>query len=182
MTDHEAVLRTMTQMLKARQWDAAPGLYLLHAEADRAWVRHRSVLPDRFWRIGPPAEVLARAAEALREQAGRPGLGSMMSFAVANIPTFTGLVFCCDIRFVRVPPGDADRRKVLEQAARDKRLREHPETVDGREAWAILRDGARLTVIQERGQPAPRPMQEVRGDIVTALEAILRNMTTAGAN
>lgn len=179
MTDHDAVIRTMKRTLRGRQWDAAPSLHLLHAEGDRAWIAHKPIVPDQLWCLGPPAQVLSSTAEALREKSGQAGFGDMLAFAVAQVPTFTGLVFCCDIRFARVPPGDADRRAVLEQAARDKRLREQPETVDGREAWAVLRDGARLAVIQERGQPAPVQMQYITGDIVAALEANLHAMTLA---
>jgi hypothetical protein len=162
------VCAALTATLRERtEWDEAPCLYVMYAEADR--VRLSPVLPEGVWPGGAPAQVLAGFAA---------DFGQFQGIAAAITPAdLLGFAFRTEIWGVRGPAASAP------DALRGPRPSLHPDRVEQRFMWAVTCDGTHYVAMQNRGERAilARKPEAHTGKIPAALEQMIRTVT-AGAN
>jgi len=162
------VCAALTATLRERtEWDEAPCLYVMYAEADH--VRLSPVLPEGIWPGGAPAQVLADMAADLSKFQG---------IAAAITPAdLLGFAFRTETWGVRMPPARAF------SGAPEPRPSLHPGRVEQRFMWAVTCDGAHYVAMQNRGERAilARKPEAHTGTIPAALEQMIRTVT-AGAN
>jgi hypothetical protein len=177
ITYTDRVCAALTGLLESRTgWDEAPGLYFLYADDGEMHLSEHSIIPDSDW-PEVPTQGLAAMAEAVH--------GSRMgAFLRAAAPrNLLGSVFRCETWGVVMAP-DSPARGHAEALQRQRRLNEHPDRVEQRLAWAVLRDGAQFFAKQDRGSDdilAQRVTGTTRGLIPDSLARITRAIT-AGVN
>ena len=140
----DRVCAAITGLLESRtRWDEAPGLYFLYADDGTMRLSEHSIVPDEIW-----PEVPTRGLAAMAEAVHGSGIGMLLRAAAP--PNLLGSVFRCETWGVMMSP-DSLGREHAEALHRQRRLDEHPDRVEQRIAWAVLRDGAQFFARQNRG-------------------------------
>lgn len=157
-----------------QEWDEPPGLHVIYR--DGGGVRlGGGLVPAEMWAMAPPPAILAALAGDLERSA---------PLAASLLPApALGVAFRYESWSLIVPEGRAAELAEADAAGREHRIHAHPDRVEQRAAWAVLRGGAHYSATQSRGSDdieagkIPGPS----GLIPESLERIARALT-AGAN
>lgn len=165
----DRVCAALTDLIRSRtEWDEAPGLYFIYTDNGTMRLSEESIVPDAIWPEVPTYGLAAVAGTIHGSDLGR------ILRAVAP-PNLIGTVFRCEMWGVAMPVG-APGRGHAEEMHRQRRLAEHPDRTEQRIAWAVLRDGAQFTAMQDRGsdEVTARRVTGTKGLIPDSLARITR--------